>query len=242
MCSTDVSTDEEGGERPELSTRDKAELMEAMQQGQLAGMEKELPQKGLFAMPFMRRALAKQREAVALEAGDILAAQELVGALPAGEEDPGSTQSHSGRIVMPGPTAAGRRGGRAELQPVVEEEGGEEEDVAARAARMHEAAAAQLRTAAGSDAAPRRAVVKSAAAGKVSKGGAPEAGSRVTVAGRAGAVRPQAADQVSVCSAACLCGAWNVCLFHSVRVPAGCACLALCAMCSFAPGHVIDTA
>lgn len=185
LCSTDVSTDDEAGGDAQLSTKDKAELMQAMQQGQLAGMEDALPRKGLFAMPFMRRAIAKQQQDVALEAQDILAAQQLVESLPAGENGD-SHQGHSGRIVLAGPAAEGRRAARKGLR-VPEEEGGEEEDATAHTVRVRAAAAVQERsTAAGGGPATRRAVVKASAAGKAIKPGGPRQAAHVSVVGQSG--------------------------------------------------------
>lgn len=71
-CSTDASDDDAAG-GPEattgaLSTRDKVELVEAIQQGHMHDAEDSIPKKGLFAMPFMRRALSRQRQDVAVEA------------------------------------------------------------------------------------------------------------------------------------------------------------------------------
>lgn len=189
VCSTDVSTDDEASEDAQLSTKDKAELMQAMRQGQLAGMEDALPRKGLFAMPFMRRAIAKQRQDVALEARDILDAQQLVESLPAGE-DGGIPQGHSGRIVLAGPGTGGRRPA-CKAERVLEEEGGEEEDAAAQAARMREAAAVQERSAAAAGGAvTRRAVVKASAVSKASKLRGPEHATHVGVAGRSSSHAP----------------------------------------------------
>eukprot|EP00892_Ulva_mutabilis_P005106 jgi/Ulvmu1/2968/UM015_0008.1 len=153
--SSDASTGDDGGEGEALSTRDKAELVQAVQQGELGRREGELPEKGLFAMPFMRRALAKQRQVVALEAHDILAAQEAVDGLPSGSSGRGSAaEGRTGRIALTGTGGAATRkrlAGAAGISvaDAPDWEGGEEEDAAARTARMQEAAAAEERAAAG---------------------------------------------------------------------------------------------
>jgi hypothetical protein len=71
VCSTDASDEETAG-GPEatgnLTTKEKVELLEAIQQGHMHAAQDSLPKKGLFAMPFMRRALTKQRQEVAVEA------------------------------------------------------------------------------------------------------------------------------------------------------------------------------
>ena len=70
-CSTDASDDEAAGTpvaNSVLSTKDKVELVEAIQQGHMHDAEDSIPKKGLFAMPFMRRALSRQRQDVAVEA------------------------------------------------------------------------------------------------------------------------------------------------------------------------------
>lgn len=168
--------------------------MQAMRQGELAGMQAELPRKGLFAMPFMRRALAKQRQVVALEAQEILAAQEMVDSLPDGN-DSSSAEAHTGRFVLAGAPGAAQkqRGGRASAKAARaeagEDGGGEEEDAAAQAARLQEAGAAEARAAAaGGSVAPKRAVaaIKAAAAGKGAS------------AGRAGAAAAAQAAAVGV--------------------------------------------
>jgi U3 small nucleolar RNA-associated protein 14 len=88
-----------------LTTGEKIELVEAIQQGQLGGLEAELPKKGLFAMPFMRRALSKQRQEVALEADGILQALEEISALPEGSAP---VQHDKGRAGTAGTAASGR--------------------------------------------------------------------------------------------------------------------------------------
>lgn len=73
LCSGTDASDLEGDEdAPQatgnLSTKDKVELLEAIQQGQVQDSEDSIPKKGLFALPFMRRALSRQRQEVAVEA------------------------------------------------------------------------------------------------------------------------------------------------------------------------------
>ena len=80
LCSSTGSEGEEGdgveAARPRLTSREKLALAEAIRNGSAAELEGSLPTKGLFAMPFMRRALKQQAQQVAADAADMLRADD----------------------------------------------------------------------------------------------------------------------------------------------------------------------
>jgi hypothetical protein len=121
-CSTDASSGDEseegspaGGAR--LTSREKLALADAIQNGSTQGVEDMLPCKGLFAMPFMRRALKLQGAQVAKEAQEVMDAEAAVAGLPDGG-------------LMPSRQAFGRDATRFGRQRVTENSvsGSEDED------------------------------------------------------------------------------------------------------------------
>jgi hypothetical protein len=78
FCSSDGDFEAEGDANGDtgakLSSREKLVLMEAIRVNSATELEASLPKKGLFALPFMRRAVKKQTADIAQEAQEILGA------------------------------------------------------------------------------------------------------------------------------------------------------------------------
>jgi Utp14 protein len=106
----------------------------------------KLPERGLLAMPFMRRALKQAAAATAAEARALLEAEGAVSALPGGrkEDADDGAAPHNGRVSF-GNTAAAAAAARVEAQAQAalksddntDEEGSDAEDDAAAHARLN---------------------------------------------------------------------------------------------------------
>jgi U3 small nucleolar RNA-associated protein 14 len=144
------STSASDGEAGEAARRDSKSRREAL--GILKGLSAEgaeaaeegaagASKSGLFALPFMRRALEKQRQQAAAEAADLI--RELDGGEDGGvshdDEDDGG-MANAGRLRFGGPAAAAAGGGgRPQQRREADEEesqSDDEEDAEAKAERL----------------------------------------------------------------------------------------------------------
>lgn len=201
-CSSAGSSGEddnaENSAQPRLTNREKLALAEAVRSGSAGDFADSLPKKGLFAMPFMRRALKQQAQQVAADAEDMLRA-----------DDPDSAHEHSGpapaRQAFGGGAAGAPADNNARAPSPASSSGDEDEDAEAGAKRHMAAAAAASRSIA-SEARAGSALDKHGAA--VAAGDADrrarirDGAAKVGVAGGAGdgdvlAARPSTVIQVS---------------------------------------------
>lgn len=137
------------GGAPRLTSREKLALAHAMSSGAPDAVDAALPAKGLFALPFMRRALRKQGADVAAEAQAVLNGEHHNDAQAAPAKQAPSRRAFGG-------TAAALRGAEAAQAASGSESasGDEDEDAEGARGRRRESDAAEARMA-GADAARR---------------------------------------------------------------------------------------
>ena len=141
MCSSGVSSDEDlemqgGAVRGaiKLSSRDKLALADAIKHGNASELDATLPTKGLFALPFMRRAMQREGAELAEQAQALLDAEKAVDALPAGagEALEPARRAFGGAVA---PSAAGQRDMHGSGSD--SDSGNEDEDTHARQQRRN---------------------------------------------------------------------------------------------------------